>query len=338
MNEKLSAEQTLDKIFTIMQRLYNEMRSNKDSSDNHFKIFGIFADLGRTLISADRASFWHWDKRAHKLITTAATGTEQIVIDDTTGLVGQALVENRAVLTNDPYNHPNFNADVDKKTGYITKSILVMPVSNCRGETIGAFQAINKLGSDTGFDLEEDTRRLSLATFICGITLESDLFLADSQRDKLTDLKNRFGFHSDYQTKYRYKKVPMSIIMCDIDFFKKVNDTYGHNAGDAVLIHIAQIFCLKTRASDGVYRWGGEEFIIILEDTTIAGAKILAEDIRLAVMNSVCRFEDKEIKVTLSFGCAEIDNKLSVEDNIEIADARLYRSKETGRNRVIAED
>lgn len=334
MEEKISAEQMLDKIFGIMQRLYDEMRLNKDGNGNHLKVFEIFAELGRTLVGADRASFWRWDKRTHLLMTTAATGTEQIVISDKTGLVGQALVENRAVLTNTPYNHPNFNADVDKKTGYLTKSVLVMPVSNCRGEIIGAFQVINKLGSDNGFDEAEDTKRLSIAAFICGMALESDMFLADSQRDKLTELKNRFGFYSDWQTRY-LQIFPLSIIICDIDFFKKVNDTYGHNAGDAVLIHVSKILSGKI---DGVYRWGGEEFIIVLESSTVDKAAALAEEIRLAVMNSVCNFEDKNIRVTMSFGCVEVDTKLSAEDNIKIADARLYRAKQNGRNRVIAAD
>ena len=338
MKEKVTAEKMLDDIFSIMQRLYNEMRSNDSNHNSHIRIFEIFAELGRTLVSADRASFWRWDKREHKLITTAATGTEQIVISDTTGLVGQALAENRAVITNDPYNHPNFNSAVDKKTGYVTKSILVMPVSNCRGETIGAFQVINKLDSEEGFDVVEDTKRLSVAAFICGIALESDTFMADSQRDKLTDLKNRFGFHNDYQTKYRDKKIPMAIVICDIDFFKKVNDTYGHNAGDAVLKHVAQLLEMKTRSSDGVYRWGGEEFIIVLEGAPIAGAFIAAERIRQAIMNSVCHFEDKEIKVTMSFGCTELDNKISVEENIKIADGRLYRAKANGRNQVVIDD
>lgn len=334
MREKISAEQMLNDIFGIMQRLYNEMRSNENKRGDHIKVFEIFAELGRTLVEADRASFWRWDKRAHLLVTTAATGTTQIVMSDTTGLVGQALAENRAVLTNDPYNNPNFNAEVDKNTGYVTKSVLVMPVSNCRGEIIGAFQVINKLSSDTGFDEIEDTKRLSIAAFICGMALESDIFLADSQRDKLTDLKNRFGFHSDYQTKYRHVTAPLSIIICDIDFFKKVNDTYGHNAGDAVLVHVAKILSLHGNA----YRWGGEEFIIVLSDTNINGAAALAEKIRLDIMNSVCRFEDKEIRVTMSFGCTELNPALDAEDNIKIADARLYRAKETGRNRVIAAD
>ena len=332
--EKLSAEQMLNKIFDIMQRLYNEMRLNENNPGNHLKVFEIFAELGRTLVEADRASFWRWDKRAHLLMTTAATGTSQIVISDTTGLVGQALAENRAILTNAPYNHPNFNSAVDKKTGYLTKSILVMPVSNCRGEIIGAFQVINKLGGE-GFDEIEDTKRLSIAAFICGMALESDMFLDDSQRDKLTELKNRFGFYSDYRTSYRQSATPLSIVICDIDLFKKVNDTYGHNAGDAVLIHVAKIL---STACGNAYRWGGEEFILVLEGANISDAAATAEKIRLAVLNSVCNFEDKAIRVTMSFGCAEIDFKLSAEENIKIADARLYRAKTTGRNRVVFED
>lgn len=331
MKKKISAEKMLNDIFTIMQRLYNEMRTNENNHSSHLKVFEIFAELGRTFVEADRASFWRWDKRAHKLITTAATGTEQIIINDTTGLVGQSLAENRAVLTNAPYNHPNFNSDVDKKTGYLTKSILVMPVSNCRGEVIGAFQVINKLGGAEGFDEAEDTKRLSIAAFICGMALESDIFLDDSQRDKLTELKNRFGFHSDYQTRYSRRKIPVSIVICDIDFFKKVNDTYGHNAGDAVLIHVAKILSSKGR---NVYRWGGEEFIIILEGATVEDAALTAEHIRLAVMDSVCNFEDKKISVTMSFGCAEVNPALTVEENVKVADERLYRAKETGRNRV----
>ena len=338
--DKVSAEKVLDNIFTIMQRLYNEMRLNKNSGSNHFQVFELFADLGRTLAGADRASFWRWDKQEHKLLTNAATGTDQIIIDDTTGLVGRALAENRTIVTNDPYHHPDFNTEVDKKTGYITKSILVMPVSNCRGEIIGAFQVINKLGTDEGFDEQEDSRRLSIAAFICGMALESDLFLADSQRDKLTELKNRFGFQSDWQSKFKIKSnsVPLSLILCDIDFFKKVNDSYGHNAGDAVLIHVSKILKSELRDCDSVYRWGGEEFIIILEGATITEAASTAEHIRSMVMDSVCHFEENDIKVTMSFGCAEWDTNLDVKENIGIADERLYYAKKSGRNKVISFD
>ena len=329
MNEK----EMLNNIFGTMQDLYDEMRLRKKNTGNHVEIFEIFAELGRNLVGADRASFWRWDKTAHKLITNAATDTEQIIIDDNTGLVGRALAENKTIVTNDPHHHKDFNAEVDKKTGYTTNSILVMPVSNCRGEIIGAFQVINKL-DDSGFDEVEDQKRLAIAAFICGMALESDLFLADSQRDKLTGLKNRFGFYDDFKSKQ--KKVPLSFIMCDIDFFKKVNDTYGHNAGDAVLKNIAQILRNNLPPQGSVYRWGGEEFIIILEKTKISEAKETAENIRLTAMNSICEVESQKISVTMSFGCSEFDNSRSVESNIKIADEKLYRAKELGRNRVIA--
>ena len=335
MNNGTSAEQILNNIFDIMQQLYDEMRLSSSARGDHLHVFDIFAELGRTLADADRASFWRWDKPTHKLITNAATGIDQIIIDDTTGLVGRALAENRTIVTNDPYNHPDFNSAVDKRTGYVTKSILVMPVSNCRGEVIGAFQVINKLG-DAGFDEVDDAKRLSIAAFICGMALESDLFLADSQRDKLTELKNRFGLYSDWQTTYqRFER--LALVMCDIDHFKRVNDTYGHNAGDAVLKNVARI--LRSTVGDGgtAYRWGGEEFVIVLKDVGLDGAVEIAERIRRAAEASSCLFDGQEIRATMSFGCSELDRAHSIDENIKVADERLYRAKETGRNRVIAE-
>lgn len=342
MNENVTAEELLEQIFGITENLYKEMsHADEDASNAHIEIFRLLTDLGRTLVHADRASFWKWDKRASTLWTTAAVGTEKITIPEGTGLVGKALAERRAIVTNDPYSNPDFNSDVDKKTGYVTKSILVMPISNCKGEFIGAYQAINKIGNGGKFDLEADTRRLSLAAFICGITLESETFLDDSQHDKLTELKNRMGFYSDYNRDYLRLLTDgenprrISMFICDIDFFKKVNDTYGHNAGDAVLRHVAGIFRANSRICDGVYRWGGEEFIVILPDTDMQGAADFAERLRTLVMASVCHFDDLDIKVTMSFGVTEIDPSKSIESNIEDADAKLYKAKESGRNIVI---
>lgn len=338
----VSSDVLLDQIFSITQGLYKEMsKPDSDAENDHNTIYRLLTDLGRTLVNADRASFWKWDKRNHSLWTTAAVGAGRITIPEGTGLVGKALAERRSIVTNDPYNHPDFNSDVDKKTGYVTKSILVMPISNCKGEFIGAYQAINKLDSEEGFDLEEDVRRLSLAAFICGIVLESDTFLDDSQHDKLTELKNRMGFYNDY-TKI-YEKILMdsekirnvSLFICDIDFFKKVNDTYGHNAGDAVLRHVADNFRRNSRICDGVYRWGGEEFIVVLPDATAEQAAEAAERLRCCIMNSVCHFEDLDIKVTMSFGVTGIEPAISIEDNIKRADEKLYKAKENGRNRVI---
>lgn len=343
-SEYESSHELLEQIFGITENLYKEMCHSCDcgrAKNDHTAIFRLLTDLGRTLVNADRASFWKWDKRNHLLWTTAAVGTGRITIPEGTGLVGKALSEKRAIVTNDPYNNPYFNSDVDRKTGYVTRSILVMPISNCKGEFIGAYQAINKIGNDGKFDLTEDCRRLSLAAFVCGITLESEAFLDDSLHDRLTEIKNRMGFYHDYERYYQpllsdpEELQSVSMFICDIDFFKKVNDTYGHNAGDAVLRHVAGLFRRNIRVCDGVYRWGGEEFIVILPETDISGAAETAERLRTIIMDSVCEFEDMKIKVTMSFGCHELSPMLSIEDNIKTADEKLYTAKASGRNRVI---
>lgn len=341
MELKTPSDVLLERIFDITQQLYTEMsKTDNDIENDHSAIYRLLTDLGRILVDADRASFWKWDKRNHTLWTTAAVGAGRITIPEGTGLVGKALAEKKAIVTNDPYNCPDFNSDVDRKTGYVTKSILVMPICDCKGEFIGAYQAINKLEGD-GFDIVEDVRRLSLAAFICGITLESDSFLDDSRHDRLTGLKNRMGFYSDYNKNYERMLLDtenmreVSLFICDIDHFKRVNDTYGHNAGDAVLRHVADNFRKSCRICDGVYRWGGEEFIVILPDTNIEQAAEAADRLRVEIMNSVCHFEDLDIHVTMSFGVTDIDPALSIEDNIKAADEKLYAAKEGGRNRVI---
>lgn len=331
------SEKMLSDIFTVSDQLYAYM-SSTDIGD-HSKIFEHLTSLGKILAEADRASFWKWDKDSHMLWTTAATGTGRITIPDTTGLVGKALSLGKVVVTNDPYNDPDFNSGVDKKTGYVTKSILVMPVANIKGEYIGAYQVINKLGGDGKFHEEEDCRKLSLAAVICGLALESDVFLEESHTDKLTKLRNRMGFFSDFRR--TYDKViadpsrKLSLFISDIDKFKSVNDTYGHNAGDEVLKNVARIMQKNTEATDGIYRWGGEEFIMIMVDADINKVKEKAESIRKEIEGAVCECFGYTIRHTMSFGVTEFDPKKSIEANISVADEKLYTAKESGRNRVI---
>ncbi len=330
-------ERVLTDIFDISDKLYREMCSNKEN--DHATLFSYLTELGRTMTDSDRASFWKWDRRRNELWTTSATGVDRIVIPDNTGLVGKALKEQRVVVTNDPYNDPDFNSAVDKKTGYVTKSVLVMPVANIYGDFIGAFQIINK-NNDQGFDEVEDVRRLSLAALICGIALESETFLEDSHHDKLTKQKNRMGFYSDFSR--RYSKVldegrPISLYISDIDKFKRVNDTYGHNAGDVVLSTVAQTMAKACSDNEVVYRWGGEEFIMIMVDSTLEQCVAKAEEIRQTIMETPCDSEGTIINVTMSFGCVQFDREKSIEDNISVADGFLYTAKESGRNRVIWE-
>ena len=333
-----SDNRALEEIYNISDKLYNEMCSNKEN--DHATLFSYLTELGKTIVGADRASFWKWDKRRGELWTQSATGVDKIVIPDTTGLVGKAMQSGSVIITNDPYSDPAFNQEVDKKTGYITRSVLVLPVADVYGNFIGAFQLINKLPEGSKFNEDEDVHKLSLPALICGIALESETFLEDSHHDKLTKLKNRMGFYNDFSRRFNsYLEDgcdrPLSMFICDIDKFKRVNDTYGHNAGDDVLAFCASLIQGACTEKDSAYRWGGEEFIMIMTDTALEEAVAKAEELRKKVEESDFPADGNTIHCTLSFGVRQFDPSMTIEENISVADGHLYTAKETGRNRVI---
>ncbi len=330
--KQLSSDALLEKIFYYMERLFEE----KELSSTLL----LLTDLGRTLVNSDRASFWFWDKEQHQVWTLAALDISKIVIPEDTGLIGASILRNEVLIINDPYSDPRFNSTVDKQSGYITKSILTLPVTDTAGNVIGAYQAINKLdseGNDAEFT-EADLKRLSLATAFCGKSLESYLHYNDAQEDALTRLKNRRGLYSHYEKNIvpvlSFKKA--SVIMCDIDHFKQVNDTFGHNAGDAVLQQLADTFRSLVGIDDGVYRWGGEEFIILLPGKDLVLATDFAEKCRQTVEACPCEYEGNTIDITLSFGVSELDATKSMDENVADVDRKLYYAKQHGRNCVIS--
>ena len=326
----------LDGIFTITDSLYKDMCMNNNA--DHQLLFSYLTELGKTIVDADRASFWKWDKRKNQIWTMSATGVDRIAIPDDKGLVGKALRNKQPVITNDPYSDPDFNSEVDIQTGYKTKSVLVLPVADVNGDFIGALQLINK-NDESGFDENTDPKKLSLAALVCGIALESETFLEDSHHDRLTGLKNRMGFYYDFSKRFREYLIAgsgktMSVFICDIDKFKRVNDTYGHNAGDDVLIFTSQLLESFCGDKDSVYRWGGEEFVMVMRDTDLDGAVKKAEEIRLKLQGSEIIADGNKINCTMSFGCCLFEPSKSIEENISNADERLYTAKETGRNKV----
>jgi len=127
---------------------------------------------------------------------------------------------------------------------------------------------------------------------------------------------------------------PLSILMFDIDFFKKVNDTYGHLAGDLVLKEVSKTIKNLIRDSDVCGRFGGEEFIVLAPNTKLNGALKLAERIKKTIENKKFEFESQIIKVTVSIGITSASKTDSVFSLIERADKALYAAKENGRNRV----
>ena len=124
-------------------------------------------------------------------------------------------------------------------------------------------------------------------------------------------------------------------MMIDIDFFKKVNDTYGHASGDKVLRTVASVIKAQLRESDIPARYGGEEFAVLLPYTHIDEAKIVGERLRKAVEETTVSLDNLNINVTISMGLAEFRQDESGEELFAQADKALYKAKESGRNRVV---
>ncbi|MBT1452197.1 diguanylate cyclase [Glaciecola sp. XM2] len=160
-----------------------------------------------------------------------------------------------------------------------------------------------------------------------------------SRVDGLTGLYNRRYWQERFEREFKLtirNKKPISVLMLDIDHFKAVNDTYGHQAGDKVIQSLAMLIKKATRETDICGRYGGEEFAILLPDTTTETAHIVGERIRKVSERYVVQHEGLELKFTVSVGIAEFNSKYTRPLVwLEAADQALYKAKESGRNKVI---
>lgn len=156
--------------------------------------------------------------------------------------------------------------------------------------------------------------------------------------DKLTGLPNReaYGervFH-EFERFKRYER-PLAMAVCDIDYFKKINDGYGHQAGDKVLKLIGKVISTRLRNVDFIARYGGEEFVILMPETEAEQALSVLDKIRAAVAKTPFRFKENPVNITISFGVASFGAEDSAESTFERADKALYEAKEKGRNRCV---
>ncbi len=158
-----------------------------------------------------------------------------------------------------------------------------------------------------------------------------------ARQDALTGLPNRTAYNEimahQIESFKRYQQ-PLSLVVCDLDHFKTVNDSYGHLAGDKVLSLVAKILLKGTRSSDFVTRYGGEEFAIILPSTKVANVAKAMDKIRLLICKSPFNYKSAPISISMSFGMCEAQPGDSIESLFSRADAALYKAKEAGRNRV----
>ncbi len=157
-------------------------------------------------------------------------------------------------------------------------------------------------------------------------------------RDSLTGLSNRRDFLAkaeQEEKRFQRTKRPFGIIILDIDHFKNVNDTHGHECGDKVLVGVAQNLRKTLRAQDTLARWGGEEFVCLLPETEVEGASKAAEKIRKDVEVYSHHCSDVSVSVTVTLGVSVYEGSDSIEGCIRSADDGLYKGKKQGRNQVV---
>jgi diguanylate cyclase (GGDEF)-like protein len=169
---------------------------------------------------------------------------------------------------------------------------------------------------------------------ISRVIAEKDAITKVAQKDELTQIFNRTKFNSILSYSLRNSEIynePFTIILFDIDHFKQVNDQYGHNVGDQVLIQLSSLVKSQLRSQDTFARWGGEEFVILSESSTIDDASVLAERLRESIESFPF---DVVGKITCSFGLSQCEKDDTSKSVLKRADDALYEAKNNGRNRV----
>lgn len=355
--------QLLDKISTLEKKVdettqqLQSVTEKQEMFTTHFnqiynaksmeETLGIMSDLGKSDMEVESCDVYSYDALEDKLFTVDENG-ERIYTDISENTpISSALLKNEVFIDNN-YTGGEIGdgRDSDK-----VKNVAVIPIEAKTGEVIGVVVAKNK---DTEFN-KDDVDKFNLENGKIGsafrMGLENKALKQAAITDKLTHLHNRQGAQEHLKNVVLpqiHEGKSVSTIMIDIDKFKSFNDTYGHDAGDKVLQTVAEALKTQTRSSDGVFRWGGEEMVVIA-NMNANEAYELAERLRKTIENTPCDIGDgKTVQVTASMGVAQIvtehPHQLNTSNIMEYfetkplkrADERLYEAKENGRNQVVA--
>jgi len=221
---------------------------------------------------------------------------------------------------------------------YTTSNCLIAPLI-CQERVVGVLNLADKAVGD-GF-LREDIALIELFSQLIGASIGNIKLFEKTQRqattDGLTGLANHKTFYEVLEKElWRSRRYggQISVIMIDVDNLKKVNDTYGHRAGDKIILEISRRIKACIRQIDTAARYGGDEFAVILPNTALSDAVIVAERMLNAVSNSPIMWKKEQITLSISIGVGQYDAQCSPEDITSRSDQALYKAKQAGKNTV----
>lgn len=256
------------------------------------------------------------------------------------GVAGWVARERRPLLVADASKDPRFWKKADEVSSFTTQSIVCVPLVT-RGKCLGVIELINEVEQKRF--VEDDLLVLTTLADYTAIAIENAIFFNRVQEltitDDLTKLYNSRFLHSrlEYEVERAKRfKNPLSMIFLDLDFFKEVNDSFGHLCGSQLLKEVAQLIIGMTRNVDMVCRYGGDEFIIMMPETQKENAVVVAEKIRVTIREATFLRDDGiNVRLTGSFGVACFPEDARDKDGlIQMADNAMYRVKTTTKDGV----
>ena len=257
------------------------------------------------------------------------------------GIAGWVAEHGESVLVPDVTKDPRFSKRADKKSKFVTRSIVCVPLKT-KGKTHGVLQLVNKVEVDGSFS-EEDRLLLTTLADYTAIAIENALLFVKVQEltvmDDLTGLYNSRHLQKALDVEVsradRFKE-NLSMIFMDLDHFKNINDVHGHLCGSKLLTEIAGVIKNTLRQVDIAFRYGGDEFVVIMPQTSKKNAVLVANKLRDSFRKTAfLKEENINCTMTASFGVATYpDDAKSKEDLIQHSDKAMYLAKERSRDRV----
>ena len=331
-------------IFSVEEKLkrYAVLKEVIDSFSTQLSLDGItnliMEKTSETINKLGRILLFLVDTEKQELVLSASHGAGRVAAKKGDLFDRWVLKNRKSLIVEDIVTDFRFSTDSHGDLKKIFRSLIATPLVS--GDKI---IGILRMDSPREFVYtQDDLRLLDIIADLGAVSIENAILYARTQelaiRDSLTGLAVRRYFLERLQAELKrtaMKKAQMSLLMIDIDHFKKYNDQFGHAAGDIILKHIARILKSRIKEGDIAARYGGEEIVIMLCGRTKRGAVAEAEEIRKAIKNSPVIFRRYTANVTISIGVAGYPEDASpAEGLIRIADERLYKAKAQGRDRV----
>lgn len=211
------------------------------------------------------------------------------------------------------------------------------PVCHYSDFTVSGFYIFNSAATFTLMIYAAFISKLSAVMTQQSLSENNSLLQDLVNHDTLTGLLSRNHFLAAYE-EHAKKNIPITLVLSDIDNFKRINDTYGHDCGDIILSGIASIMMDQTPDNVLIYRWGGEEFVMMLPNYSDARTQKLVEKVRISIAAKHFKYHAETLRVTMTFGISSTKESSDLNELIRLADKRLYYGKRCGKNMVVTQE